>query len=306
MAAIKKNTKREPESLNRIKKYTIVRFYILTLTVNNNLAMNKIIYALLAVLALTSCANTYNISGTSNVSTLDGRKLYLKILKDNDFKNIDSCDVVHGQFQFNGSFDSVRMANIFMDDESVLPLVLESGDITIKIDNTQQTVSGTPLNDELFKFFNKYNQLKSQEAELVHTHDRAIMDGSNMDVVNAKLNAEAARLTKQEDDLVTNFVTENFDNVLGPGVFFMVTIGNQYPELTPWIEDIMSKATDKFKNDAYVKDYYKKAQENQAIMNGMKTPDMPPVSAGAPGMAPQMPQSAPEGPTPNEMAKPTE
>ena len=32
----------------------------------------------------------------------------------------------------------------------------------------------------------------------------------------------------------------------------------------------MSKATDKFKNDAYVKDYYRKAQENQAIMNGMK------------------------------------
>lgn len=30
----------------------------------------------------------------------------------------------------------------------------------------------------------------------------------------------------------------------------------------------MSKATDHFKNDAYVKDYYQKAQENQAIMNG--------------------------------------
>ena len=303
MAAIKKNTKREPESLNRIKKYTIVRFYILTLTVNNNLAMNKIIYALLAVLALTSCANTYNISGTSNVSTLDGRKLYLKILKDNDFKNIDSCDVVHGQFQFNGSFDSVRMANIFMDDESVLPLVLESGDITIKIDNTQQTVSGTPLNDELFKFFNKYNQLKSQEAELVHTHDRAIMDGSNMDVVNAKLNAEAARLTKQEDDLVTNFVTENFDNVLGPGVFFMMTIGNQYPELTPWIEDIMSKATDKFKNDPYVKDYYQKAQENQAIMNGMKDS---PAPAAAPAAPAPMPEGVTPAPTPNDLAKPVE
>ena len=82
--------------------------------------------------------------------------LYLKVLHDNDFKTIDSCDVVHGQFHFNGSFDSICMANIFMDDESVLPLVLEKGDINIKIDNTQQTVSGTPLNDELFKFFPRY------------------------------------------------------------------------------------------------------------------------------------------------------
>ena len=71
--------------------------------------MNKILYALLIVMAVTSCANSYNIQGTSNVSTLDGRMLYLKVLKNNDFKNIDSCDVVHGQFQFYGTYDSVRM-----------------------------------------------------------------------------------------------------------------------------------------------------------------------------------------------------
>ncbi len=261
--------------------------------------MNKILYAFVTILALASCANTYNIQGTSNVSTLDGRMLYLKVLKDNDFKSLDSCDVVHGQFHFSGTFDSTSMANIFMDDESVLPLVLESGDIIIKIDNTQQTVSGTPLNDELFKFFNRYNQLRSQEAELLHTHDRAIMDGSNMEVVNAKLQEEALKISQEEDKLVTTFVTENFDNVLGPGIFFMMTIGYQYPELTPWIEDIMSKATEKFKNDTYVRDYYKKAQENQAIMNGLKD-----VHPAAPSMTPP-PAPAP-APTPNEMAKPSE
>ena len=93
--------------------------------------MNKIFYAIITLLAITSCANNYNIQGTSNVSTLDGRMLYLKILKNNEFKNIDSCDVVHGQFHFCGNLDSVKMANIFMDDEAVLPLVLESGDINV-------------------------------------------------------------------------------------------------------------------------------------------------------------------------------
>lgn len=48
--------------------------------------MNKILYAFITLLAMTSCANSYNIQGTSNVSTLDGRMLYLKILKNNDFK----------------------------------------------------------------------------------------------------------------------------------------------------------------------------------------------------------------------------
>ena len=253
----------------------------------------------LLALALTSCGKSYNVIGTSNVSNLDGRMLYLKVLKNNEFKTIDSCDVVHGQFHFEGTFDSVRMANIFMDDESVLPLVIENGDINIKIDNTQQTVSGTPLNDKLFKFFNKYNQMKNQENELVHKHDQAIMNGRNMDVVNAHLNNEATRLTQQEDNLITSFVTENFDNILGPGVFFMVTIGYQYPELTPWIEDIMSKATNHFKADPYVKDYYKKALENQQIMNGMRGA---PANA-QPAQAPAAPNAAP---TPNEMARPSQ
>ena len=258
--------------------------------------MNKLFYTLISLLGLASCANTYNIQGSSNVSTLDGRMLYLKVLKDNDFKKLDSCDVVHGQFHFAGAFDSVAMASIFMDDESVLPLVLEGGDISIKIDNTQQSVSGTPLNDELFRFFKKWNQLRGEQLELVHRHDQAIMDVSDMNQVIKELNAESVRLSVLEDSLVTTFVTDNFDNVLGPGVFMMVTLGNPYPQLTPWIEDIMSKATTHFKNDAYVKDYYQKAQENEQIMNGMRE-----VPAPAPAQPAQPVQPAP---TPNELAQP--
>lgn len=262
--------------------------------------MNKIFYAFISLLALTSCANSYDITGTSNVSTLDGRMLYLKVLQDAEFKSVDSCDVVHGQFHFNGTLDSVRMANIFMDDEPVLPLVLESGAITVKLDDTQQVVSGSPLNDKLFGFFKKYQQLQNQQRELVHKHDQAIMNGSDMNVVTRQLTAEANRLAEQEDKLVTTFVTDNFDNVLGAGVFFLVTMGNQYPMLTPWIEDIMSKATDHFKNDSYVKDYYQKAQENEQIMNG--TRDM---QTGTPALSAQpVPEAAP-APTPNDLARPT-
>lgn len=263
--------------------------------------MNKILYAFITLLAMTSCANSYNIQGTSNVSTLDGRMLYLKILKNNDFKNIDSCDVVHGQFHFDGNLDSVRMANIFMDDEAVLPLVLESGDINVKLDDAQQVVSGTPLNDKLFKFFKKYQQLQNQQMELVHKHDQAIMNGNDMEVVTRRLNEEAIQLADQEDKLVTSFVTENFDNVLGPGVFFMVTMRNQYPMLSPWIEDIMSKATEHFKNDPYVKDYYQKAQENEQIMNGTRDAGQDASTM----QAPQVDPNAAPAPTANDLAKPT-
>ena len=65
--------------------------------------MTKTLYALLSILMFASCANTYNIQGSSNVPTLDGRMLFLKVYEGNDMKNIDSCDIVHGKFHFNGS-----------------------------------------------------------------------------------------------------------------------------------------------------------------------------------------------------------
>lgn len=263
--------------------------------------MNKIFYSLIATVAVTatSCSGTYDIKGTSDVSMLDGKMLYLKAYKNSDLKNIDSCDVVHGQFSFNGQLDSTKMVTLFLDDESLMPVVLEHGDISIKIDNGQQKVSGTPLNDKLSGFLEKYNQLDMQMEELGHKQSQAIMNGEDENVTNARLSQEAQNIAEREDKLITSFITENFDNVLGPGVFFMITAGYKYPELTPWIEEIMSKATDKFKNDPYVRDYYRKAQDNQNIMNGMATPDQP---------APPMPDAAPQdaAPTPNDLAQPAE
>ena len=245
---------------------------------------------------MTSCANSFNIEGTSSLSNLDGQKLYLKVFADTAFRDVDSCDVIHGQFRFSGTIDSTQVANIFLDGTPALPVVLESGNITIKIDNMQQSVTGTPLNEELSAFATKYQQLVSASADLVHKHDQAIMDGKDMAAVTRDLQAEDAEISAKLDKLVTTFIEDNMDNVLGPWVFMTTcTTRYQYPMLDAWIEDIMSKATDNFKNDPYVKDYYAKALENQQIMTGMK--DVP-----AQEQAPAQPVEA--APTPNQMAQP--
>ena len=61
----------------------------------------------------------------------------------------------------------------------------------------------------------------------------------------------------------------------------------------------MSHATDQFKNDPQVKEYYQAAQDNQSIMNGTKMPvqaQQQPIQAAPPQ----------DGPTPNEMAAPAQ
>ena len=257
--------------------------------------MSRILYALLAFATLTSCANYYNIQGSSNVSILDGRMLYLKVYNDGELKNVDSCEVIHGQFHFQGTVDSAKMTTLFMDDKSVMPVVLESGDITVKIDNTQLSATGTALNEKLFKFIDEYNRLDNQVVDLGHKQSQAIMDGEDENEVNERLNKEALEIAQKKDELQTSFIEENFDNVLGPGVFFIITAGYPYPELSPWIEALMSKATDNFKNDSYVKDYYEKAKQNEAIMNGTADQPMP--------EAQPMP-SIPAPPTPNQLGAP--
>ena len=234
--------------------------------------MHKILLAFATMALMASCANSYNVQGSSSISSLDGSKLYLKAVKNDELKSIDSCDIVHGQFHFNGILDTVRMANLFMDDQSIMPVVLEEGEIVIKLDNAAQSVGGTPLNDKLYKFIDKHKQLDNRMSELSHKQSQMMLEGVDELTINEHLNAEAEKIAAEEDKLVTSFIVENFDNVLGPGVFMMITSGFNVPVLTPQIEDIMSKATEKFKNDPYVKEYYQVASENMAKMQGLDEP----------------------------------
>lgn len=258
--------------------------------------MEKVLYAIISVFVLASCSSSYNIEGSSNVSNLDGHKLYLKVIKDDALKKIDSCDIVHGQFVFMGNLDSTRIANVYMDDNVLLPVVLENGDITIKIDNTQHAIGGTPLNDKLYTFLKNYTQLQNESMELVHRQTQAYMNGSDMEMVNRQLADEDMQIAQKLDKLITSFIVENFDNVLGPYVFQMATADYRYPMFEPWIEDILSKATKKFKDDPYVKDYVNAAQRNQDIMNGMAEQ---PQTTAAPGT---IEGSVAAPPTPAELA----
>ncbi len=219
---------------------------------------------------LTSCAEVYNVQGSSSVSSLDGSKVYLKAYKDQNVQDIDSCEVIHGKFKFTGTLDTTMMVNLFMDDRPLMmPLVLEKGEITVRIEDSSKRVSGTPLNELLYAFIDQHNQLSNRMNELSHRESQMLLDGIDEQEIAAQLSVEAEQITMEEDTLVTNFIVRNSDNVLGPGVFMMITAGLEYPILTPQIEHIMSQVSETFKNDPYVSRYYKAASELQAKMQGM-------------------------------------
>lgn len=265
--------------------------------------MNKYLsfFTVMSVLmSMTSCVKSYSIDGSSDISGLDSRMMYLKTVKNNELKDLDSTEVVHGKFGFTGTTDSVRMAYLVVSEAYTLPLVLEDGDINVRINKARTEWGGTPLNDRLYRFMKSLDSLNLQLQDLEHEYNIAFMDGEDMNEVIPRLSRANQLINMSIDTLVTQSIADNFDNILGPGLFMIVTQQQRYPEMSPWVVEIMSKATDAFKNDPYVRQYLDNAKYIQNVQNGLEAPPAAAQAANAPAAS----QPAPTPPTPNEMAAP--
>lgn len=226
----------------------------------NNLKLATLLFGCIFVLG--ACSDKYMVDGSTSIHGMEGKMLYLKVFDKHDLKNMDSCSVTHGKFTFKGYMDSVVMANLFLGDQSLMPVVLEGGEIVLKIDDISQMVSGSPLNDSLYSFIKKKTQLDNRLADLPRKEGRMVMDGMDHDEVVAHLRAEAQQLTMESDMLVTSFIKQNYNNVLGPGVFMIMTSEYAYPVLTPQIEELLVGAPSYFLNHPYVLEYQRVAREN--------------------------------------------
>lgn len=230
--------------------------------------MKKLVYAFLASAALSSCASQYTIEGQTSSSDMEGKMVYLKTVSADGMTSIDSCEIVHGNFTMSGKCDTVTMAELFLDAQPLMPLVLEAVPMEVSINDTIMKVSGTELNEKLYDFLYKKMQLETQAAELPRKETRMIMDGKDEAEIAYLLNGELQQLTQDYDRLVMEYITGNFDNMLSVGVFMIHTQNGQPPMITPQLEDIMSKASTSFKENDYVKSFMKAAEQNQRNVYG--------------------------------------
>lgn len=200
------------------------------------------------------------------MNSLDGRMLYLKILRDGEWVKMDSAEVVHGLFSMKGKVDSVQMATLYMDDESIMPIVLESGKITVTISNTDLKAVGTSLNAALYDFIAKRNALEVSIEELEQKETRMVMDGADLEEIHSQLMVEGDSLMNEMNRYVKKFISDNYENVLGPSVFMMLCSSLPYPIMTPQIDDIIKDAPYSFKSNKLVREFLSKAKENMKLI----------------------------------------
>ena len=183
--------------------------------------------------------------------------LFLKTLQNGQWVAVDSAEVIHGLFSMKGPVDSVMMVTLYMDDEGIMPLVLEDGKIEVSISNTQLAAKGTLLNDRLYEFIEKRNALELQIE---------VLDGANLEDVHKELAKEGETLVEEMNNYVKQFIIDNNENVLGPSVFMMMCSTLPYPVMTPQIEDIMRTAPLAFKQNQLIKEFLSKAKENMQLI----------------------------------------
>ena len=210
---------------------------------------------------MTSCGKRFKIDGVTSVSRLDGKMLFVKVVSGDQLVNIDSAEVIHGYFQMEGKVDSVVLASLYMDDECIMPLVLEEGNINIEINNVGISVKGTPLNDSFNKFIEDKTTIDDKAYEVEREESRMIMDGVDVNTVQEEIEKQRSHVINQMDNLIKTFIQNNYENVLGPGVFIMIGNSLPYPFLTPLMEEIVNEAPETFKNNYLIKNYLVLADE---------------------------------------------
>ena len=82
--------------------------------------------------------------------------------------------------------------------------------------------SGTPLNNALYNFFDRRNNLEEQLINLDRRESQMVMNGANYDEVHAQMLKESEELNRKMNEYILSFIKDNYNNVLGPSVFMMM------------------------------------------------------------------------------------
>lgn len=223
--------------------------------------MRKLFFFLMAVfvLAFSSCASQYNIDGNSSLACLDGKKLYLRTKsyanQETRTINVDSCVVIHGRFTFGGSADSITLAEVYMGDEMLMPVVLEGGELLMQVDNYGQTVTGGPLNERLTEFLQRRFRYDNELFELESKARKLLFAGVPMEQVEAQLAPQRKVLVQKIEDLEVKFVLDNHNNALGTGYFMQMASQLGFPAMTDQLRRIVDKAPSSFLRNPQVSSY---------------------------------------------------
>lgn len=231
--------------------------------------MKNILTTAFLVVILSACNSGYSIKFDSNRGEkINNHTIYLKEFVDNKWVCVDSTMAKDGSFEFRGKIKEPKMVSIYIDDYSIMPVVLEAGEISIKYKNNSLIAKGTDLNDELYDFIEKRNNIEIALSNLYKTEIKMSFEGEDPEHIRDVIASKDDSLTKEKSNLIKEFFKDNYNNVLGPNVFIMLSQLLPYPQITPLMEEVLKEAPESFKLNPYIKEYLNSAMQNSKWIRG--------------------------------------
>ena len=214
--------------------------------------MKKIVFLTLAVIVFCSCSKKekYTLDGVFSDPDYYSGSLISQQIANSLIVSSDTILVESGKFSFTGSVDSVCLRSVYSPDiEGFMSFVyvVEPGNITIEINDGLLKIGGTPLNDKLQEFNNKFLVNQKIGRDLITEFSKKQEAGTTTPEDEAELGEILSKLAQENTTAMVSFAKENIDNILGEYCFlsFYIYVDPQTREemnsfVTPKIKALLN------------------------------------------------------------------
>ena len=224
-------------------------------------------YSLFAALVplLASCLGKYSLKGSTD-GFYNGEQAYIKVDSGGVWHTVDSCDILHGCFEMSGEVDAPFLTSLFIGEEAIMPIIIESGDIVVNLSMRDANVSGTNLNDQLSRFIEDKDVFERRIMEIERRETALILDGHTAESAAAEVREAIAAVGDSMNLFVEKTIRDHYNTVLGPCIFQLLCSAMPYPLMTKQVEGILADAPQSFKDNHFVKMFVAAAEENMQRM----------------------------------------
>ena len=192
---------------------------------NAFLAVGVLLASLIGTSACTSGGNasTYTVEGVVSDSSANGKTIYM--MRYDDSRRLDSTVVKDNRFTFTGSVDTASLCRIDVSRTAFANLVLESGKITVDLENYTQP-SGTPLNDALARISKSEDSLYQVMKEKYEEYEAQYKDREEL---TKQWNAYADELQKSQLEEGKVLFAQHNDDAVGYYLIFSSRFASMSP-----------------------------------------------------------------------------
>lgn len=224
-------------------------------------------YSLFAALVplLASCLGKYSLKGSTD-GFYNGEQAYIKVDSGGVWHTVDSCDILHGCFEMSGEVDAPFLTSLFIGEEAIMPVIIESGDIVVNLSMRDANVSGTNLNDQLSRFIEDKDVFERRIMEIERRETALILDGHTAESAAAEVREAIAAVGDSMNLFFEKTIRDHYNTVLGPCIFQLLCSAMPYPLMTKQVEGILADAPQSFKDNHFVKMFVVAAEENMQRM----------------------------------------